>query len=116
MICKLLSSRAGGKWAWLARNSNLEIIDPCTGNRTSAFCFGHSTGNASNVAITCVTEYEYKGSSKLAVGLRVGSNEGMLCVYDPRVSKVVMAVEIPYVVSVVCVYNLLVHLDSFCLT
>ena len=89
----------GGKWGWLARNSNLEIIDTSDGSRTSAFCFGHSTGTT-DISITCVKEYEYKGSSKLAVGLKTQNNEGMLCVFDPRVSRVVMAVDIPHVVCI----------------
>ncbi|XP_038076650.1 protein ELYS-like [Patiria miniata] len=98
--CMFGGCASGGQWSWLARHSVLEVVDNVTGNRRSAFQFGRAVG-ANGVQITCVKEYRCKGATNLIVGLKTGSNDGMLCIFDPHTSKVVLAVDIPQGVTAV---------------
>ncbi|XP_070561837.1 protein ELYS-like [Ptychodera flava] len=83
-----------GKWTWLVRGQSLEVIHTSTGERQAAWCFG----DEKKVTVSCVKEYSFNNCTKLLVGLKLGS-EGMLCVFDPSVSKVTIAVSIPHKVS-----------------
>lgn len=95
----------GGKLSWLARGSSLEVVSTDTGFRRAAWRFGWNmnTNSSRPVCITSVTEFLMENEVKLVVGLKdsSGSLPGMICLFDPFVSRVIKAVEIPYPVTTV---------------
>ena len=93
----------GGKLSWLARGSSLEVVNTDTGFRRAAWRFGWTTSGSRPVCITSVTECLMEDSVKLVVGLKDSSSSspGMICLFDPFLSRVIKAIEIPYPVTVV---------------
>ncbi|XP_077998282.1 protein ELYS-like [Glandiceps talaboti] len=91
-----------GKWAWLVRGQTLEVIHTANGVRQTAWCFNKD----STMTISCVREYRLnqmssrRSSVRLLVGLKCRSG-GMLCVFNPYISKVTAAITIPYKVSTI---------------
>ncbi|XP_032239652.1 protein ELYS isoform X2 [Nematostella vectensis] len=97
---------ASGRFAWLARGSSLEVISTRDGSRKAACRFGsHSGHNNEDMVISSVTECHLEDGIRLAVGLKDLSGRsgspGMVCVFNPWVSRVVRAIEIPYAVTAV---------------
>lgn len=92
---------ANGKLAWLARGSALEVVDAKTGQRTAAWRFGWSAGQKRAVTISCVAAFPMDHTDRLVVGLQdlSGSLPGMVCLFDPHVSRVIKAVVMPYPVT-----------------
>ena len=95
--CTALISESG-KFVYLAKGGLLEMINLPSGKRISACNF-----NSLNCqrTITCFSLYQ----NKLLVGLKCQSalSSGILCVYDPGVSRVTAAISIPSSPSSVCV-------------
>ena len=100
-----ISGRAfhGGKLSWLARGACLEVVNTITGFRRAAWRFGWNENGARSVCITSVAEFPMEDGMKLVVGLKntSGALPGMVCLFDPFVSRVIKAIEIPYPVTVV---------------
>ena len=93
-----------GKLTWLARGAALEVVNTKNGFRKAAWRFGRTLKSQRAVCITSVAECPMEdGAKKLVVGLKdmSGRNTGMVCLFDPYVSRVVKAIEIPYPVTVV---------------
>ncbi|XP_065668460.1 protein ELYS isoform X2 [Hydra vulgaris] len=95
--CSALISDSG-KFVYLAKGGLLEMINLPSGKRISACNF--SSINCQRT-ITCFSLYQ----NKLLVGLKCNSNisSGILCVYDPGVSRVIAAISIPSSPSSICV-------------
>lgn len=95
------STFANGKLAWLARGSALEVVDTKTGQRSAAWRFGWSLKQKHSVTITSVVAFPMGQTHRLVVGLKdlSGSLPGMVCLFDPSVSRVIKAVVIPYPVT-----------------
>ncbi|XP_046849987.1 protein ELYS-like isoform X2 [Xenia sp. Carnegie-2017] len=89
------SSRCG-RYSWLFRGSALEVINPVSGCRLSAWRFGWSVGKKLSLVISCAIEYPTSNGIYILVGLQnVTVNTGMLCVFDPVLSRVIKAIELP---------------------
>lgn len=93
----------GGKLAWLVRGATLEVINTVTGSRHASWRFGSSLQQQRSVCISCVNELHMEDGAKLLVGLKdlSGGGGGIVCIFDPFVSRVIKAIEIPYPVTVV---------------
>ena len=92
-----------GKLTWLARGASLEVVTTKNGSRQAAWRFGWSPKSQRAVCITSVAEFPMEDGVKLVVGLRYLSNRnaGMICLFDPYISRVVKAIEVPFAVTVV---------------
>lgn len=93
----------GGKLAWLVRGATLEVINTATGSRQASWRFGSSSQQQRSVCISSVNELHTEDGAKLLVGLKdlSGGGGGIVCIFDPFVSRVIKAIEIPYPVTVV---------------
>lgn len=93
----------GGKLAWLARGATLEVINTTNGSRQASWRFGCSSQQQRSVCISSVAELHMEDGAKLLVGLKKLSSGsgGIVCIFDPFVSRVIKAIEIPYPVTVV---------------
>ena len=93
----------GGKLAWLVRGATLEVINTGTGSRQASYRFGWSPSHQRSVCISSVSELHVEDGIKLLVGLKdlSGGGGGTVCIFDPFVSRVIKAVEVPYPVTVV---------------
>ena len=93
----------GGKLAWLVRGATLEVIDTMTGLRHASWRFGSSLKQQRSVCISSVTELHMEDGRKLLVGIKdlSGAGGGVVCIFDPFVSRVIKAIEFPYPVTVV---------------
>lgn len=93
----------GGKLAWLVRGATLEVINTVTGLRHASYRFGWSPHQQRSVCISSVSELHIEDGTKLVVGLKdlSGGGGGIVCIFDPFLSRVIKAIEIPYPVTVV---------------
>ena len=93
----------GGKLAWLVRGATLEVVDTKTGSRQASWRFGSSLKQQRPVCISSVSELRTDDGVKLLVGLKdlTGAGGGIVCIFDPFVSRVIKAIEVPYPVTVV---------------
>lgn len=94
------SSRSG-KWSWLVRGSALEVVDTTSGQRLSAWRFGWSSTKKLPYTISCVEEFPFSDGLYLVVGLKstTASSAGMVCLFDPVLSRVIKAIEVPLAVT-----------------
>ncbi|CAB3993861.1 ELYS-like, partial [Paramuricea clavata] len=93
------SSRCG-KYSWLVRGSALEVINPTSGQRLSAWRFGWSSSKKLSFSINCVEELPTPDSLYLLVGLQnMAGSSGMVCLFDPVLSRVIKAIEFPRAVT-----------------
>lgn len=92
-----------GKLAWLVRGATLEVINTTTGSRHASWRFGSSLKQQRLLCISSVSELRTEDGTKLLVGLKdlSGVGGGIVCIFDPFVSRVIKAIEIPYPVTVV---------------
>lgn len=92
-----------GKWSWLVRGSALEVVDPSSGQRLSAWRFGWSSTRTLSYSISCIEEFTSSNGLYLVVGLRstTSSSSGMVCLFDPILSRVIKAIQIPRAVTAV---------------
>lgn len=92
----------GGKLAWLVRGASLEVINTVTGLRHASYRFGWSLHQQRSVCISSVSELHIEDGIKLVVGLKdlSGGGGGIVCIFDPFLSRVIKAIEIPYPVTV----------------
>ncbi|XP_064642421.1 protein ELYS-like isoform X2 [Lineus longissimus] len=88
-----------GSFSWITRGASLEVVNSSTSERIAAWSFG-SVIKDTKTTIMCVVEYEYDGVPHLLVGLDT-SNNGMICIFDIKTSKIVKAIEIPEKVTCV---------------
>lgn len=93
----------GGKLAWLARGASLEVINTTTGSRQASWRFGCGIQQQRSVCISSVQELYMEDGPKLLVGLKglSSGSGGVVCIFDPFVSRVIKAIEIPHPVTVV---------------
>ncbi|KAJ7394682.1 Protein ELYS [Desmophyllum pertusum] len=93
----------GGKLAWLVRGATLEVVNTITGSRQASFRFGWRPHQQRSVCISSVSELHFEDGPKLLVGLKdvSGGGGGIVCIFDPFVSRVIKAIEFPYPVTVV---------------
>lgn len=93
----------GGKLAWLVRGATLEVINTVTGLRHASYRFGWSPHQQRSVCISSVSELHIEDGTKLLIGLKdlCGGGGGIVCIFDPFVSRVIKAIEVPYPVTVV---------------
>lgn len=93
----------GGKLAWLVRGATLEVVDTKTGSRQASWRFGSSLKQQRPVNISSVSELRTDDGVKLLVGLKdlTGAGGGIVCIFDPFLSRVIKAIEVPYPVTVV---------------
>ena len=91
-----------GKLAWLVRGATLEVINPVTGLRHASYRFGWSPHQQRSVCISSVSELHIEDGTKLLVGMKdlSGRGGGIVCIFDPFVSRVIKAIGIPYPVTV----------------
>ena len=94
---------SGGKLAWLFRGATLEVVNVANGARQASWRFGWRVKQQRPVCITSVAELHIEDGAKLLVGLKElsGSSEGIICLFDPRVSRVIKVIETPYPVAAV---------------
>ena len=73
-----------------------------SGQRLSAWRFGWSTNKKLSFSINCVEEFPTSDGLYLLVGLKnmIGST-GMVCLFDPVLSRVVKSVEFPKAVTTI---------------
>ena len=92
-----------GRLTWLARGASLEMVNTKNGSRQAAWRFGWTPKTQGAVCISSVAEFPMEDGVKLVVSLRdlSGRNTGMICLFDPCISRVVKAIEIPFAVTVV---------------
>ena len=92
-----------GKLAWLVRGASLEVINTSTGSRHASWRFGSSLKQQRLVCISSVSELRTEDGTKILVGLKdlSGASGGIVCIFDPFVSRVIKAIEVPYAVTVV---------------
>lgn len=102
-ISSLISGSAfnNGKLAWLARGSSLEVVNTKSGLREAAWRFGWSSKEKRAVTISAVAAFPMGDRDRLVVGLKdlSGGLPGMVCLFDPYVSRVIKAVVVPYPVT-----------------
>ena len=81
-----------GKFACISKGSVVEILNVKTGLRTSACDF---TTSDEKLIVTCFKPFK----SKLMIGLRCGDNprNGVICIYDPGISRVTKTIKLPTV-------------------
>lgn len=93
----------GGNLAWLVRGATLEVINTSTGSRQASYRFGWSPNQQRSVRISSVSELHVEDGTKLLVGLKdlSGGGGGIVCIFDPLVSRVIKAIDVPYPVTVV---------------
>ncbi|KAK2553031.1 Protein ELYS [Acropora cervicornis] len=93
----------GGKLAWLVRGATLEVVDTKTGSRQASWRFGSSLKQQRPVSISSLSELRTDDGVKLLVGLKdlTGAGGGIVCIFDPFLSRVIKAIEVPYPVTVV---------------
>ena len=93
----------GGKLAWLVRGATLEVVNTVTGSRHASWRFGSNLQRQRSVCISSVNELHMEDGTKLLVGVKdlSGTGGGIVCIFDPFVSRVIKAIEIPYPVTVV---------------
>ena len=97
-----------GALAWISRGPALEVFMAASGARRAAWCFG-SAIKETGVNVSAVAEYPVTSPSSLTssststyllVGTTVPNSEsGMLCLFDVKASKVIKAIDFPYMVS-----------------
>lgn len=92
-----------GKLAWLVRGATLEVINTSTGSRQASYRFGWTPNQQRSVRISSVSELYIEDGTKLLVGLKdlSGGGGGIVCIFDPFLSRVIKAIEVPYPVTVV---------------
>ncbi|RMX53817.1 hypothetical protein pdam_00000467 [Pocillopora damicornis] len=92
-----------GKFAWLARGATLEVINTINGERQACCRFGWSPQRQRFLSISSVNELHIEDGTKLLVGLKDLSSggAGVLVIFDPLLSRVIKAIEVPYPVTVV---------------
>ena len=92
-----------GKFAWLARGATLEVINTINGERQACCRFGWSPQRQRFLSISSVSELHIEDGTKLLVGLKDLSSggAGVLVIFDPLLSRVIKAIEVPYPVTVV---------------
>ncbi|PFX23473.1 Protein ELYS [Stylophora pistillata] len=92
-----------GKLAWLARGATLEVINTLNGERQACCRFGWGPTRQRFLSISSVSEFHIEDGTKLLVGLKDLSSggAGVLVIFDPLLSRVIKAIEVPYPVTVV---------------
>lgn len=78
-----------GKFACVSKGNIVEVVNIKTGLRSSACDF---TNKEQKLIVTCVVPCK----SLFLVGLR-GDSNGMVCIYDPGVSRVMKTIKLPSV-------------------
>ncbi|OCT77938.1 hypothetical protein XELAEV_18029035mg [Xenopus laevis] len=84
--------------AWLACGPQLEVTNSVTGERISAYHFSGFTERPP--VVVAVKEFTWQKKTGLLVGL-VETEGSVLCLYDIGISKVVKAIVLPGLVTVV---------------
>lgn len=78
------------------------MIDPSTGQRLSAWRFGWSASKRISFSISCVEEFPSPDGLYLLVGLQnTTGSSGMVCLFDPMLSRVIKAIEFPMAVTTI---------------
>ncbi|XP_065060865.1 protein ELYS-like isoform X2 [Rhopilema esculentum] len=100
-----------GDLAYLARGTCLEIVNTCDGSRRSACNLG---AVRDNIKINCLVEYFMENSRKLLLGLEVigWKRNGLLCVFDLALAKVVRAIWLPQAVTAITAIGNVTDMDS----
>ena len=88
-----------GKFACIFKGGLIEIVNIKSGLRTSACDFASPN---ENLIVTCVIPCK----SRFVVGLRCDNttNSGMICVYDPGVSRIIKVIKlqaVPISISII---------------
>ena len=81
-----------GGYACIAKGSSLEIVNVKSGHRKAAWDF---SSNENKQTVTCLCQC----GGKFLIGLQCHNSSqcGMICVYDPGVSRVIKAISLPSV-------------------
>lgn len=90
-----------GALSWVARGPALEVFGSVSGARRATWCFGAAIRDPS-VNISAITEYPMseRSGSFLLVGTTIPNTDaGLLCLFDIKASRVVKAIEMPFMVS-----------------
>ncbi|XP_069118568.1 protein ELYS-like isoform X2 [Argopecten irradians] len=90
-------SKDGGM-SWVTRGPVVEVVSTKTRNCLASWTFGVKLKDT-HTSIACVAPYKCNNSCKLLIGVNNSSSNGMLCVLDVSLSKVVKAIEIPHKVT-----------------
>lgn len=78
------------------------MIDPTSGERLSAWRFGWSTSKKLRFSVNCVEEFATPDGLYLLVGLQnMSGTSGMVCLFDPILSRVIKAIEFPRAVRAI---------------
>ncbi|XP_060062460.1 protein ELYS-like [Ylistrum balloti] len=92
-------SKDGGL-SWITHGPVVEVVNTKTRNCLASWTFG-AVLKDSHTSIASVAEYKCNQDLKLLLGVNNSSDNGMLCVFDVSLSKVVKAIEIPHKVTFV---------------
>ena len=87
-----------GKVSFISKGSSLEVVNLQNGQRNASFSF---SGVNKKYKVSCFCVYK----NKYLVGLsnyNQNQQNGLLCVYDSGVSRVVKAIELPWNPSSIC--------------
>ena len=100
-----------GDLAYLARGTCLEIVNTSDGSRRSACNLG---AVRDNIRINCLDEYFMENSRKLLLGLEVigWKRNGLLCVFDLALAKVVRAIWLPQAVTAITAIGNVTDMDT----
>lgn len=94
----LAKIKDGGKISFIAKGSSLEIVNLQNGSRNASFSFDKET---SNWRVSCFCQYQGKYLITL-VDHSPNQPKGLLCVYDPGVSRIIKAIQLPYKPTSIC--------------
>lgn len=89
-----------GLWAWVARDSMLEVFSTRTQERCSSWCFGAVLKNAA-FTISAITELCSPLISYpcLLIGVDTKADGGLLCMFNVKTSKVAKVIQLPYKIT-----------------
>ncbi|XP_033763311.1 protein ELYS-like isoform X2 [Pecten maximus] len=90
-------SKDGGL-SWITHGPVVEVVNTKTRNCLASWTFGAILKDT-HTSIASVAPYKCNQDFKLLIGVNNSSDNGMLCVFDVGLSKVVKAIEIPHKVT-----------------
>ncbi|XP_021372867.1 protein ELYS-like isoform X1 [Mizuhopecten yessoensis] len=97
-ICAGVSKE--GALSWITHGPVVEVVNTKTRDCLASWTFGAILKD-SHTSIASVAQYNCNQDFKLLLGVNNSSDNGMLCMFDVGLSKVVKAVEIPHKVTYV---------------
>ena len=100
-----------GELAYLARGKAIEIVRMNDGSRRSACNLGSIRDN---IVINCINEFVVGDSKKLLLGLEVigWKRNGVICVYDISLSKVIRAIWLPQAVTALTIIENITEFET----